>query len=49
MKPQKVLRGSRISIPQEALDKLDLKIGDMVLINIKNDRIEVIPAEVIPR
>lgn len=42
--PQKILRGIRISIPKEWLDKHKLKTGDYVIVDYSNKQLKVTPA-----
>lgn len=47
--PQKILRGDRVTIPQEILQKKHLKAGDYVIVEETNKGIHIIPARIIPR
>ncbi|MCX8192478.1 MAG: AbrB/MazE/SpoVT family DNA-binding domain-containing protein [Nitrososphaeria archaeon] len=44
-KAQKILSGRRITIPKEAVEKLNIKEGGKVVIEICNDYIKVIPVK----
>ena len=46
---QKVLAGHRITIFDEAREKLRIKIGDYVIVKVEEDRLIVMPAEIRPR
>ena len=45
---QKVLAGGRITINEEARDKLKINSGDYVILKIEGGVLKVIPAKVIP-
>ena len=47
--PVKILTGRRITIPQDIFEELNLKEGDWVLLESKDNRLYVHPAEVVPR
>lgn len=46
---QKVLKGYRITIFNEARKKLGLKEGDVVIVKLEGSSVRIIPAEVKPR
>ena len=47
--PLKILVGERITIPKEFLKRMNIKVGEWVLVEINNNQLTIIPAEVIPR